>query len=278
MSTDNGSIKAVVRYTINVGDGKWIVEEGADEGKTLPGERKDYEVTAHNARLILNSLSVHRQGFVFVENTSKVSDFYNDKEVKTVYYPEIESIIRKQFPEAWRVVIFDHTNRSSSTELNAARNIRPHANLVHNDYTDNSGIKRVRDLFPEDAESLLKKRFMIINVWRPLKLVETAPLAFVDSQTTDPEDFLVLQRIMKDRVGEIQQVKYNKKHKWFYFPKMKRNETVVFKTFDSLAEKGVSRFTAHTALNIIDEPKNLPPRESIEVRALVFLSENKSKL
>jgi len=261
----------VVRYTENVGDGKWIVEEGADEGKTIPGERKDYEVTIHNARPINNSLSVHREGFVLVNHTTKVSNFYNEEEVKTVYYPEIESLLLKQFPDASRVFIFDHTNRTSSKELSASLKIRPHANGAHNDYTENSGIKRVRDLFPEDAERLLKKRFLIINVWRPVKKVETAPLALVDNQTTDLEDFLVIYRILSDRVGEIQQVKYNEKHKWYYFPKMERHEALVFKTFDSHVERGISRFTPHTAVKIIDEPENLPPRESVEVRALVFL-------
>jgi len=275
MSTNNGNVKAVVRYTEHVGDGKWIVEEGADEGKTIPGERKDYEVTIHNARPINNSFSVHKEGFVLVNHTSKVSNFYNEEEVKTVYYPEIESLLLKQFPDASRVFIFDHTNRASSPELSASLNIRPYANGVHNDYTDNSGIKRVRDLFPEDAERLLKKRVLIINVWRPVKKVETAPLALVDTQTTDKEDFLVLTRVLSDRVGEIQQIRYNKKHKWYYFPKMERNEALVFKTFDSHVERGISRFTPHTGVTIIDEPKNVPPRESIEVRALVFLEKAK---
>ena len=53
------------------------------------------------------------------------------------------------------------------------------------------------------------------------------------------------------------------------FPLMTRNEALVFKVFDSDADAGV-RFTAHTSF---DDPNTAPdaaPRESIEMRALVF--------
>jgi len=225
-----GDIKAIARYTESVGDGKWYVEEETgEEGVTIPGERKDYEVIVHNGRPKNNSLSIHKEGFFLRPHTTKVSDFYNEDEVKNVYYPEIEAFLKIEFPEASKMFIFDHTRRCSSDERRKILKIRPHANGVHNDYTSASGIKRVRDLFPEDAENLLKKRFMIINVWKPVLTVETFPLAFVDAHTVALEEYLTLYRITKDRVGEVLQLKYNDKHQWYYFPKMERSEVAVLK-------------------------------------------------
>jgi len=201
---------------------------------------------------------------------TQVSDFYDEDEVTKIYYPEIEALLYKEIPEAEKVVIFDHTRRATSDELRKTLKLRPQANGVHNDYTLNSGPKRVRDLFPENAEELLKKRFLIMNVWRPVRTVESFPLAFVNAQSVPFEDYLTLYRITKDRVGEIQQVKYNDKHEWHFFPKMERNEVAVFKTFDSLEQEGLSRFTPHTAVTVVNEPPKAPPRESIEIRALVF--------
>jgi len=266
----SGDIKAIARYAVHVGDGKYYVQEYGQEAVNLPGERKDYEVNIHNARPINDTLSIHKQGFVLRQHTSKVSDFYNDEEVKNVYYPEIEKFLYNEIPEAKRVFIFDHTQRSNSKEILEEKKIRPTANGLHGDYTWNSGPKRVRDLFPEEAEELLKNRFLIINVWRPMDTVERLPLAFVDAQTVGNEDYLVIQRILPDRVGEIMQVKYSDKHEWYYFPKMERNEVAVFKTFDS-QEDGVTRFTPHTAVNVVDQQPDAPARESIEIRALIFL-------
>jgi hypothetical protein len=62
---------------------------------------------------------------------------------------------------------------------------------------------------------------------------------------------------------------YNAQHRWSYFPSLERNEVILLRYYDS-KEDGRARFTAHSAL---DDPTSLPdpaPRESIEVRALVF--------
>ena len=58
---------------------------------------------------------------------------------------------------------------------------------VHNDYTEWSAPQRVRDILPDEAEELLKRRFAIIQVWRPIRHpVETYPLAMADARTLSP--------------------------------------------------------------------------------------------
>ncbi len=50
---------------------------------------------------------------------------------------------------------------------------------------------------------------------------------------------------------------------------MRRDEALIFKVFDSETD-GRARFTAHTSFEDPNTPDDAPPRESIEMRALVF--------
>ena len=54
-----------------------------------------------------------------------------------------------------------------------------------------------------------------------------------------------------------------------YFPKMQADEAVLIRCFDS-AREGAARFSAHTGFDDPTSPPDAPPRESIEVRTLVF--------
>jgi hypothetical protein len=74
---------------------------------------------------------------------------------------------------------------------------------------------------------------------------------------------------IQHRVGETYRFTYNPNHSWFYFPNMQRDEALLIKCYDS-KQDGRARFTAHTAFDDPSSPPNAAPRESIEIRALVF--------
>jgi len=107
-------------------------------------------------------------------------------------------------------------------------------------------------------------------VWRPIRYpVETFPLAICDALTLSPENLVVSERRYPDRIGQTYAITYSPDHVWYWFPHMRREEALVFKTYESL-EDGRARWTAHTAFH---EPTAMPgarPRESIEIRALAF--------
>jgi cation transport regulator ChaB len=148
--------------------------------------------------------------------------------------------------------------------------VREPVRRVHNDYTERSGPQRVRDLLPAEAEELLKHRFAVIQTWRPIRNpVMTAPLAIADARTLPMNDMILTERRYPDRVGEIYHIAYNPAHRWYYFPNMRRNEALVFKTYDS-AKDGRARWTAHAAFDDPTSPPDAPQRESIEIRALAF--------
>jgi hypothetical protein len=232
------------------------------------GRYQDRAVRIRNARPLAPELSLDRQGFVLLRHETQVVDLSDGAEVESVYYPEMEQLVQDA-TGAERVLVFDHTIRSAAPDAGRA-NVREPVKRVHNDYTAKSGPQRVRDLLPDEAESLLKRRFAVINVWRPLRRpVEATPLAFCDARTVAPQDLVATDLVYRDRIGEIYYVAYSPAHRWYYFPRQRRDEVVLIKCYDS-EEDGRARFTAHSAFEDPTASPDAPPRESIELRALVF--------
>jgi len=118
----------------------------------------------------------------------------------------------------------------------------------------------------EEADELLRRRFEIINVWRPIRgPLRDAPLAVCDAVT----DFVPSDLVYRVRTGETNRVRYNPAHRWFYVPEMRADEAILIKCYDS-AEDGRDRFTAHSTFEDPTAPADALPRESIELRTLVF--------
>lgn len=233
------------------------------------GENEAHRVRVHNGRPLAGRFEFEREGFRFVEHRSRVADFYDDAEVRRVYYPECEALI-KEVSGAKRVVVFDHTLRTASDEQRESRKIRDIVSRVHNDYTEWSGPQRVRDIMGAEAEELLKGRFAVIQVWRPVgHPVESHPLAICDAQTVRPESLVVNERHYPGRIGQTYSITYDPGQRWYWFPQMRPDEALVFKVYESLKD-GRARWTAHTAFADPAAPPSARPRESIEIRTLAF--------
>jgi hypothetical protein len=264
------TIEATLNYIVDDGNKVFtiVASPGGSDGR-YGGTPDPRRVVLHNGRPYANDFALDREGFRFVRHDTKVADFYDEAEIKRVYYPEMETLIKAQ-SGAKRVVVFDHTLRTADDELRESKKIREVVRRVHNDYTEWSAPQRVRDILPAEAEELLKRRFAIIQVWRPIRYpVETFPLAMADARTLSPDDMIISERRAADRIGQTYAIRYNPAHKWFWFPRMRREEAYVFKVFDS-AKDGRARWTAHTAFDDPTTPPNARPRESIEIRTLAF--------
>jgi hypothetical protein len=237
------------------------------------GQFASQSVPIRNGRALLDELSLDKHGFELVNHETAVSDFYDRDEVRRVYYPEIERLL-KDATGASKVVIFDHQVRCLPMAQRGERGAREYGKVVHNDYTAKSGPRRVRDhLPPAEADEALNHRFAEINVWRPIRgPVESSPLAVCDAQSIAPDDFVPSDLIYPDKIGETYRFKHNPNHRWFYFPQMERTEAILLKCYDS-REDGRARFTAHTAFEDPTSPPDAGARESIEVRALIFWPE-----
>jgi hypothetical protein len=264
-----GEIEATLNYLVNDGVKIFTEASGGGAPDKRGGTLDPHVVVVRNGRRQAKEFALEREGFRFVRHDTKVVDFFNDEEVRRVYYPEMETLVKAE-SGASRVVVFDHTLRTADDALREARKIREVVPRVHNDYTEWSAPQRVRDILSDDAEALLRRRFAIVQVWRPIRRpVESFPLAICDARTVSPDDLVISERRYPNRVGQTYAITYNSQHKWFYFPHMRREEAIVFKVFDSETD-GRARFTAHTAFDDPTSPPNASPRESIEIRTLAF--------
>jgi hypothetical protein len=233
------------------------------------GKYEEHRMPIYNGRAIADRLSLEREGFILVKHETRMKDFYDEDEVRSVYYKETEELV-KQTSGAQRVLVFDHTLRSADATTREEKNISGPVRNAHNDYTEWSGPQRVRDLLPNQAEELLKNRFAVVQTWRPInRPVQREPLAIADALSIGTKELIPSARIYPDRRGEVYHSTFNPEHRWYYFPGMQRNEAIVFKTFDSMKD-GRARWTAHCAFDDPTAPPDAPPRESIEMRTIAF--------
>lgn len=241
---------------------------GEPKSTALP---EPHQVPVFDCRSVSNSFSLDREGFALVRHPTSVRDFHDDKEIRQVYYPAAEAFIRATL-RADRVVVFDHTVRrrvEGAADIRGAGPRQP-ATRVHVDQTDASGANRVREHLPAEADELLKGRVQVINLWRPIRgPLRDTPLALCDAASVAANDLVASDLIYPNRNGETYSVKFNPDHRWFYFPEMTADEALLLKCYNS-ATDGRARFAPHTAFVDPTTPVDVPPRESIELRTLVF--------
>lgn len=266
-----GTVKTQVQFTVNDGNTPVaLVHEPGEKPDDRTGQFEYRDIEVHDGRPIADQLDLDREGFAFQRFGTAVTDFFDDDEVRLVYYPEMETLV-KQVTGAAKAVVFDHTIRVGDPEKQAARKVRAPVANVHNDFTTRSAPQRVRDLLPADeAEARLQKRYGSINIWRPLREpVETKPLAICEYHSIRDEDLIPAERNYGDRIGGVLNLAHHPDQRWYYFPKMECEEVVILKCYDSLTD-GTARWTCHGAFDDPTSPANAAPRESIEIRTLYF--------
>jgi len=229
-----------------------------------------HRVAIHDARPVADAVSLDANGFALVSHKSAVRDFFDDEEVRRVYYPEVEQVL-KLATGAHRVHVFDHTTRRRVPGAQDRSDApRQPVQRVHIDHTARSGPQRVRDLLPDEADELLKGRVQVINLWRPVRgPLQDSPLAVCDATSISSEDLVPSDLVYPHRVGETYSVKFNPAHRWYYVPGMQRDEALLLKCADT-STAVPARFTPHSAFVDPTTPADAAPRESIEVRTLVF--------
>jgi len=264
--------------------GRYINHPGKGE---LADEHVILECPMHDARDLVPAATLESKGFELSKNPTKVTNFKDADEMKQIYYPEMESLVKK-LTGAPKVIVFDHTLRESGvTNLNASNAAAAAGTVarVHCDYSDKSGPERVKTLFSsggytgfkmteEERDAILKGRFAFVNVWRnidPTVPVQRMPLAVADEKTIPKEDFVEYEMNFPERVGQNYALKHRDAHKWYYYPKMTQEECLVFKVYES--RPSGARFTFHTAFEHPDTTDSTPTRKSCETRTIAIWPE-----
>ncbi|KAJ7712908.1 hypothetical protein DFH07DRAFT_864034 [Mycena maculata] len=230
-----------------------------------------HDVEIHNLRGNESAATLDTAGYQLYTHPAKHTSFANDAEIEKEYYPESIELI-KRLTGASRVVLFDHTvRRRRPGEIDDSPNKRQPVSQTHIDQTPASAVARVhRHLPAAEVPELLKHRFQLINLWRPIENPAFDwPLALCDFRSVDPgKDVLPVALVYPDREGETYGVKYNPNQKWTYFSGVTPDELILIKCFDS--DGSGALFTPHTAFSDPATPEGAPLRQSIELRALVF--------
>jgi hypothetical protein len=239
---------------------------------------EEHATEIHDLRPAASELLLDGAGFQLLTHPSAVKNFWDEEEIKRVYYPESVELL-KRATGASEARIFDHTLRRRVVG-EADRSTKPGvprqpANRVHVDQTAASGVSRLRIEYPDEADALLRRRVAIVNLWRPIKSpVLDAPLAVCDARSVEPQDLVASDLVFRDRRGETYNLIYNPEQRWFYAPQMRSDEVLLLKCFDSRDDGAVARFAPHTAFIDPTAPSDAPPRESIELRAYVIFGED----
>jgi len=266
------SVRATMNYSVDNGRPIDYYFYEPDPASVLNPPGTDvHEVEIHDARPAAERFELDREGFAFRPFDPGFTAFDDDTAIKTAFYPQVVDFVLRN-TGARRVVVFDHTIRKRlPADLKQQTEVqRPAVLLVHSDYTPKSGPQRVRDLLPDEAEALLRRRVAFYNVWKPLyRRVEELPLAMCDATTHDPDDMLLMDLKYRERTGEIYVMRYSPEHRWYYFPRMTPDEALLLKTYDSETD-GRARFMGHSAFEDPGTPPGARRRQSIELRTMAF--------
>lgn len=239
--------------------------------------RERVKTNVYDCRPIADELTLDVAGFELATAPSAFNNFYDPEEVRAKYYPETAEILRKA-TGAKAVYIFDHNVRNKTRAERKEVGVREPVDGAHNDYTLDSGPRRIREVLEENqASEFSNRRAAIINVWRPIRgPVQDHPLAICDARTTSLGDFIPteIQHYMEDDLevprltGQIYSFQHSPAHRWFYVSDMQPEEVLFLKCFDT-ADDGRACFTGHTGFKNPQCPENYIPRESIEARTVV---------
>ena len=233
-----------------------------------------------------------RLGVSLAHLESKCTNFYDAAEVERVFYPEIEKLLLEFFPDATDALVYNHDvfdkdyagdRTEDQDNKNPGVNAR-YANLVHNDLNDNSGRVRCRELLTknlrnfgrkqhyteEEADAKMSRRFVSINLAKPMETVEQFPFVLCAWPSFADQPYITNYRIYDDRVGETTRFTYRPDHEWYWFPQQKPTEVSMLKCYDSVTDGSVSRWSFHTACIDPTAPADARCRKNVVVRSFVF--------
>ncbi|KAI9720783.1 MAG: hypothetical protein M1812_002622 [Candelaria pacifica] len=273
------NVEAEFNYYLDPGDGSLPSPNYVDKPDSYNEKPVDTRrVLVHDIRGSEDEYTLDKTGFQVHKHVSKEKDFLDEDRIKAEYYPEVEQLL-KDVTGASKIFIFDHTIRrpAPEDEGNKSANItRGPVQRVHIDQSFAAAPNRVTHHLPDEASHLLAGRFQIINVWRPIKPIFKDPLGVADATTvSDADDLIPVKLVYPHRTGETFTVKPGKEkpHAWYYMYGQRPDEVMLIKCFDSKTD-GRAKGVPHSAF-VNPETEDREPRESIEVRCLVFHPDDK---
>lgn len=234
------------------------------------------DASISNARVITPPPSLDVEGFTLAGHKSAVQDFRDQEEIKSVHVNEIRDLLLGLTGaddvevRGFGVLRFGERSKDSG----ALNNSRP-ARFVHIDISDKTAAEWNAKLTVPDGRRI--RRAAHLNVWRVLTPPpQDVPLAVCDARSLSPDDVHVADAMFDDPDGsgrilhsfEGLAVRQSPGQRWWYFPDMRTDEVLVFKTNDT--EPGVAHAVAHGAFDDRSCPADQEPRASLEMRGVAI--------
>lgn len=237
-------------------------------------ERDEVEIqpapmAMHDARAA--GTTIDREGFQIIAHRSAVTDFADREQVVRIHMREIEELVQAQTGADLVQVNAPGLLRFSerSGKAGSLNNSMP-ARFAHIDISD----RTAEQFGARGANGRPFVRCAHYNVWRAISPPpQDVPLAFCDARSLSPAD-LILADAVFDEAGKPEWsfeglvVAHNRAHRWHWFPDMRIDEAVLFKTNDS--DPARAHHVPHVAFDLPDCPADAPPRISIEMRATAY--------
>lgn len=258
-----------------------LVYPAKSSRKTVRPEQEFHTMTIRDCRDVTEVLSLDKTGFELHLHKSETNDFYDEEEIRSHYYSEMQEFLKKKVG-AEEVIVFDDNTRSAVRAKAGQLGVREPTQSAHVDYTISSGPRRCMEILNDAGQSRYRdNRMALINIWRPIVgPVEDWPLTVCDAQTTEQNDFVEtnIHHFGEDDLenprhsGQVFSLQHNVAHQWYFASHMQPNEVLFLKGYDSLA--GRACFTPHTGFINPTASAGCTPRESIELRTLVIYPES----
>ena len=127
------------------------------------------------------------------------------------------------------------------------------------------------------ADALLSRRHVaLVNVWcnAASTPVRAKPLAVCDARSVQRDDFftITLADCSETHNAESYVLEADEaiaqRHHWYFYPRMRGDERLLFKIADTRADVAPRAF--HAAFDDPSEPRDVPPRQALAVRAIVI--------
>ncbi|KAI0964965.1 hypothetical protein F4678DRAFT_468040 [Xylaria arbuscula] len=251
-----------------------LLSESKDQRTTnlVWDERK---IQVHDFRARADEFQLDTHGFA----TRRLPGFreLSDRDtIVTQYLPAVQKMLQSQLQDVGTVFVYDWRIRSSRPEttgnmINFSDQTQPllPSNYAHIDAGPVSILQRIQNSFPSSVRDIVRQRIRAVNVWKPLcNPVEEWALAVCDGTTVNSEDLVETDSVRQGSVSTNYYVKYAPEQAWYYLKHQSPEEALIFKHFDS--EPGVpAPYALHASIRQ-DVPVSAIPRQSIEVRTLIF--------
>jgi len=290
-SNNDGDMISKLTYMYDDGTRPWLYAKQrtrSDPHKEDVGGNPHFvDVKIRNGRNKNHHLNLHSHSFELVRHPTflKTSEFYQSSKVKDLYYEEIRQLVLKM-TGASHVSCIHHQTRNGGgvgSGTDEKRILQQYATDIHTDTSpsdaENIFWDTLRQVESERGREYVERfregRFLYVNAWRNIddhNVIMDNHLALCDETSlVKPDDYIPYDYIEEGYTGThtFLSSRNADKHRWYYFPRMSKDEVILFKQYDSDVHVP-ARMCFHASASDPRVTGAISQRQSIEVRCMAF--------